>query len=570
MSHDMLRLRDYQRQAIDAVQAAHRGGMQRPAVVLPTGAGKTVIFSHMAAEFIRDNPGRRVLVLVHRDELADQAMSKLRSVAPHLGVGKVKAADDDTHAQVVVGSVQTLSRQTRLDRLLAAQPAAGPIGLVITDECHHAAARSYLTIYQGLPKALHVGVTATMARGDGVGLGSVWDDVVFSRSILKMISDGYLVDVRSLAIETELDLGSVKRSGGDYQAGALGAAMSEVGVPEQVARAVKEHAPERQSLVFTPTVATAHETAKELGNVGLPAGVVDGTTPREERREIYRAAEAGRLRALVNCMVLTEGFDMPQLDCVVVARPTTSTPLFIQMAGRGLRTHPGKRDCLLMNVAGSSGRISTLIDLEDGAVMPRSARPLESLTEAAERAEQEAAAEAARLKGLETLKPATFRLAAKTVDLFGGSDQTWLRTNGGAMFVPAGENGQIVLWPSRQPSEDGQRLWDVVHVPAKRRGPDGKPLAWERLHEGHTLGTAMAWAETEADDFSGFNVRTGAAWRKKRASQGQLDLARRLGLVVSEDTRAGTVGDMLSVAFASQVIDRFLASAPGSGESAVS
>lgn len=563
MSHELIRLRPYQREAIDAVKKAWVEGMRRPAVVLSTGAGKTVIMSHLIAEDFAAT-GQRAMVLVNRDELCDQTLDKLRRTAPHIRCGKVKAADDDTDADVVVASVQTLSRDSRLDRMLASHRRR-PVGLIVVDEVHFAVAATYRKVLGAFPDARFLGVTATLARGDGVGLGSVVDDVVYSRSILWMMSRGYLVDVRSLRIDTELDLSTVKRSRGDYQAGELGAAMMEAGVPLQVARSVREHAADRRSLVFTPTVATAHATARELAAVGIPAGVVDGTTPREERLRVYADFASGRLRAMVNCLVLTTGFDMPQVDCVVVARPTSSDPLFIQMAGRGLRPFPGKKDCLLLNVAGGGGKISTLIDLADGEPMPGGgARDGESLTEAAERAEMEAAAELAARQNLENLRPATFRLQARAVDLFGGSDQTWLRTNGGAMFVPAGENGQVVLWPSRQESEDGQRLWDVVHVP-KERG-----TAWERLHEGQTLGTAMAWAETEADDFSGFNVRTGAAWRKKRASQGQLDLARRLGLVVSEDTRAGTVGDMLSVAFASRVIDRFLASAPGAEKASAS
>src|SRR5688572_12419917 len=232
-----IKLRDYQREAIDAVFSAWAEGMRRPAIVPPTGAGKTVVFSALVKEWRkRDGAalkayGSRVIILAHRDELVDQAIAKLRAVLPEdVSVGKVKATQNEVTADVMVCSVQTLASQRRLNNLvLLDQGKDRPkVGLIITDECHHAAAVSYKKVYDAFPDALQLGVTATMARGDRVGLGKVWDDVVYTKSVLWMMSKGYLTDVEAKQVNLwGVDMSDVKTSRGDYQAGDLGRALME-------------------------------------------------------------------------------------------------------------------------------------------------------------------------------------------------------------------------------------------------------------------------------------------------------------------------------------------------------
>jgi superfamily II DNA or RNA helicase len=543
-----LHLRDYQTDCFREVWSAWARRIQRPAVVLPTGSGKTVVFAHIAREFA--DIGRacqtphRVVILVHRDELADQAIDKIRTVAPDLSVGKVKAADNEVGADVLVCSVQTLVRERRLNDLLGSQSYAGQIGLVIVDEAHHAAAASYQTILRGLGcftglanDDVHtgtrtLGVTATMARGDGVGLGDTWQEVVFQRSTLWMISRGYLVDVRGKAVDLEgLDLSGVKRSGGDYQAKDLGRAMIEAHGPEVVARAVQVYAPDRRPIVFLPDVASAHATTAELVKAGIPAATVDGTTSREDRLEIYRRYRTGELRAIVNCMVLTEGADFPWADCVVNARPTTNPTLYIQMVGRGLRPWPGKTDCLVLDVTGAGGRLSTLIDLAPGEVS--SFRAGESLAEAAVRevAEGDATVEAENL---------AFNLKHRELDLFSASSHAWLRTPAGVMFIPVA-NEFVFLWP------DADGHWAVCYA-AGRRG-------WNRLHRGLQLGTAMAWAETEAEERMPFNGTKSADWRKRRAEPRQIAMARSYRVPIGDDPRKGALSDGISIAKAADLFD---------------
>lgn len=561
---DMLRLRDYQEESIRAVFKAWTEGMQRPASVLPTGSGKTVVFSHLAHRF-RDwrtagdhtalGP-RRVVILVHRDELADQTLAKLRVIAPHLSLGKVKAADNDVLADVMVCSIQTLARESRARALLDAQSYAGAVGLVIVDECHHAVADSYRNVMAALgcydpdSQTKAAGYTATLARGDGRGLGGVWEDVVFTRSILWMISKGHLTDVRAQQVKLEdLDLSSVKKSGGDYTAKSLGEAMEAAGAPAIILQVLREHARDRRSiLVFVPTVALAEEVCAELNTGGLVAEMVSGGVKREDRLKIYERFRTGRTRVIVNCMVLTEGADFPFADCAVIARPTNNESLFIQMVGRVLRPSrvTGKTDALVLLMSDGSASIRTLIDLDDDVIVP----PLdgESLTEAYQRQEEIREEQEARRAQREARKPSAFRFKTKDLDLFGASTAyQWLSTAKGIQFIPLGGNGLIALWPC----VDQEGLWDVVHVPEDK-------APWQRLHTCLDLGMAMAWGESEAEERSTINTGKSASWRRKPASEAQVRYARTLRQEVPEGARAGEVGDLISIGLASRKVDRFV------------
>lgn len=538
-----LRLRPYQREAIDAVFKAWSEGMRRPAIVLPTGAGKTVVFSALVKEFQQHHDvlraGYRVMVLAHRDELVDQAIAKLRATMPGVSVGKVKADDNDIYADVMVCSVQTAQRK-RLEALASAQDNAGQIGLIITDECHHAAAVSYGKVYDAFPDALQLGVTATLERGDGVGLGSVWDDVVYKRSILWMISKGYLTDVRTRRVDlAALDMGAVKVSRGDYAAGDLGTALMDAEADTAIARAYKEHAGDRQGIVFTPTVETAVAATVALNRAGIKALTISGETTREARQERYEEYRTGALQVLVNCMVLTEGFDMPQVSAIVVARPTRSRSLYAQMVGRGLRPWPDKTDCLVLDLVGASAnRLSTLIDLEPGAV--KELREGESLAEAVVREEED---------GNRKIKAGSlaFELRARDVDSFGASEHAWARTAKGVMFINCGDT-HVFLWPSDQANPG---TWDVCLY---RRGQQ-----WHRTeYTGLSIGEAMAWGEAVAEDFSSFGVTKSAAWRKRKPSEKQVNFARALGIEVTEGMCQGQLGDLIDQRQGSRIFDPYV------------
>lgn len=542
---ETIRLRGYQTETIDAIQSAWSEGMQRPAAVLSTGLGKTIIFSSLISGFV-ERTGLRAVVLVHREELADQAIAKLRASAPGLDVGKVKASSDERDAQVVVASVQTLAGKRRMKALRD----AGEIGLVVVDEVHHYASKTFRRVLEELgcftadgPRM--AGFTATLARGDRLGLGDVVDDVVYSKGVMFGISHGYLVQPEGRLIGSDsLNLKSVKSTGGDYQAGDLGQALEDSGVIDSLPAVYAEHAKDRQGIVFVPTVANASHAADALTASGVPSAMVCGETPREERLSIYEDYRRGRIQVMTNAMVLTEGFDMPQASCAVIARPTKSQPLYVQMVGRVLRPYPGKTDALILDVVGASvdNKLRTLVDLEPGLFAD--ATPCEECMRVPCVCPCDGCGEVPRKctcpKEAQELEAA--RASIGSVDLFAGSDHAWLVTPGGVMFIPAGE-GDVFLWPSAEPG-----MFDVCFAP--------KGGKWERIRTGLPMGTASAWAETEAEDRTPFNGKKKASWRSTKPSDAQLKFASSLGIPVGPDSRKGDVGNAISVVLAGRKFDR--------------
>lgn len=376
----MLQLRPYQGDCLEAIDA-HKG--IRPLVVLPTGGGKTVVFSHQIAR----RPGRS-LVLVHRDELAEQTIEKLQIIDPDRQVGVVKAERNEVDAQTVVASVQTVSREARLADLLN----YGSFRTVVVDEAHHAPARSWRYVLHGVgsmrevgePGPLTTGYTATPER-DGRKL-EIWDgpQPVFYRTIREMVLDDYLVWPRGERVNTSADLSKISKSDGDLAAGQLGSELLTSGAIGEIAQAIKAKASDRKGLAFLPTIATAKALAAVLTELGIPAESVDRGTEKNERRAILKRLRTGVTRFVTNCNVLTEGYDDPSIDCIVIARPTVFRGLYLQMVGRGLRPYPGKDDCLVLDVVGATERhdLVSVIDIgmnvvpeQGSAVVPGEAAP---------------------------------------------------------------------------------------------------------------------------------------------------------------------------------------------------
>jgi superfamily II DNA or RNA helicase len=507
-----LPLRPYQ---AEALQAAATSEAQRALVALPTGGGKTVCFAHQGMRHLKDNAGQQVLVLVHTDELVRQAAQKIMAVAPHLQVGIVKAAQDDVLADVVVGSVQTLRAPKRLARLRH-------VSLVIVDEAHHATAKSYMDILAALgcftaggPRA--VGYTATPARGDGKGLGTVWQEVVFQRDITWMVRRKYLVNPRGLSIEVpDLNLVGVRASRTDYDAGELGEALAQSLAPQKVAQAIKDHASTRKVLAFFPTVASCYVFATAMEDEGLEARVIHGGMALEDRRDTLAWHRRGTV--LVNCMILTEGYDDPEVDCVVIGRPTKSSPLYIQMAGRGLRVDPARpyeeQDCLLLHVVQLGLNLRGMVDLSTreikGPIEGRTLLDLEDELDAGDGVPED---EIPYWHG-ETVTREFDPLGQSTTSV-------WLKTTDGTFFVPAGTDAYVFIM---QYPQAGQ--WSVATV----HKTSGRPTMTE--HRGLPLDQALVWAQELADELGAeLNTsRRDAPWRKKRASEKMQNLARNLGL----------------------------------------
>ena len=318
----------------------------------------------------------RSLILAHRDELIQQAVDKLRLVDPTLPLGVVQAARDEHTAPTVVASVQTLSRRTRLTRLVP------DFQTIVIDEAHHAPAPTYRRILEYC-RAWHpdgplvVGVTATPERGDRHSLRPVFDGIVYQKTLLEMMQAGYLVDLRALQVLLQADFDALRTQQGDFVEAELETLLLAANAPAQVLAAFQAHAADRKALLFTPTVALAYAMAETFCAAGIAAEALDGTTPLATRRAILQRLHTGATRVVANCAVLTEGFDEPSVDCIIMARPTQSAPLYQQMLGRGTRTYPGKTDCLVLDVVGVSTHhtlhtAATLFDCDAGRLARQS------------------------------------------------------------------------------------------------------------------------------------------------------------------------------------------------------
>lgn len=310
--------------------------------VIPTGGGKTIIFSNEAQR--RNESGERVLILAHREELIDQAIAKLH-VATGIRAEKEKAEFSATlEASVVVASIQTMTR--RLDKW-----PADHFGLVVCDEAHHALSASWQTVLNHFTGDQVLGVTATPDRGDKKNLGTYFQTIGFEISLFDLIEQGYLSRITLKSIPLKIDLTTVGSMGGDFKDADLGSAIEPY--LDQIAQSIKEQAGQRRTLAFLPLIATSKKFVEACAKVGLKAGHVDGTS--ENRREILDAFANDDFQILSNAMLLTEGYDVDSeptgigIDCVVVLRPTRSRPLYAQMVGRGTRIATFKDNLLLLD-----------------------------------------------------------------------------------------------------------------------------------------------------------------------------------------------------------------------------
>lgn len=332
-------LRPYQQQARDRIHAEWDAGHTRTLLVLPTGTGKTIVFASVAADHVR--AGDRVLILAHRGELLEQAADKLqRSTGLVSAVEKAESTCLDSWFRVVVGSVQTLQRTARLERF-----PQDYFGTIIIDEAHHAITDGYRRILDYFSGAKVLGVTATPDRGDMRNLGEVFDSLAFEYKLTDAIKEGYLCKIMAQTIPLQLDITSVTMSGGDYAVGDLGTALDPY--LEQIAAEMARRCKSRKTVVFLPLIKTSQKFRDLLNTYGFRAAEVNGQS--DDRRQVLADFDAGKYNVLCNSMLLTEGWDCPSVDCVVVLRPTKVRSLYSQMVGRGTRLSPGKTDLLLLD-----------------------------------------------------------------------------------------------------------------------------------------------------------------------------------------------------------------------------
>lgn len=509
-----MRLRPYQQALVDGALRLWQGGDRRIAMVMATGGGKTPTAMSIAEMSVAS--GRPVLWLAHRTELIDQAIDKAQQVAPGRRIGRLQGTTKQYRAEIVVGSVQTASTKATLPLL-----ASRTWGLIVVDETHHVAADSYLRVLRELRAydpdgPLVLGVTATLDRSDGRALGEVFESIIDPRigliDLIRHPEGPYLVPPRGVRVRiSDLDLGKVARVAGDFNSGALGAAMSAAMAPQRIVDAWVEHAKGCPTIAFLPTVAVSIEQAQAFNDAGIAAVHLDGTTPADVRAQALDDYRAGRIVVLCNVGLFTEGTDLPSTACVILGRPTSSSTLYQQMVGRGLRLHPGKLFCWILDVTGVTGRhkLATLASL-GGAPGPEE-MPDDLLmyeVDGDELVAEAVADESTPADGpgdVET-EYADGLLAHELVDLFGQSHSAWLRTPGGRWFVPAGSQGFVFL------------------VPAMSGAADRYDLRWMTFDKGHEglvqtdmeIGYAMAAGDEFVASRPMWQAQRDAPWRRER------------------------------------------------------
>lgn len=525
-----MKLRPYQRDTLTAIYGAWSRGVTRPAVVKATGLGKTVTFSHLIARWCVQNPEGRVLVLVHRDELATQAQRKIRTIEPSLTVGIVKASQNEVGVRVIVASVQTLANERRRDQLRG-------IGLIVVDECHHAAALTWRAVlahfgaWDGVPC---VGFTATMHREDSKGLGEIWEEVAITRDIVwgvthryDPVSDldvkclpgerGYLLKPRGYRIRIpQLNLGDKSLIvAGDYQKDRVATAMMNADTGPAIARAVEQYVPGKRGVTFSPNVAAAENFAEYLDPLG-GAEVITGKTPRHKRLAAFDRFESGHTLHLVTPMVLTEGWDAPWCEFVNIVRPTKNPGLFQQMLGRGLRPHGDQMECPILDYTGATDVVglSSLADL--GFDPPEVITPRKPKDDLDEEDLLDDLDDDPYLIPEPTPEPVA-RVEATEVDWFARVTYRWLTTRNGIPFLTAGQD-VVFLWHS---GFSGEVSWTVGLLPVNR-----KEVATQ-LAADLTVDEAKAKAEQIAAEL-GYVHRT-EAWRNRLAPSGMIRGMARMG-----------------------------------------
>ena len=336
---DLMALRPYQQEAHDAVMSMWKAGANKLLLVLPTGTGKTIVFSAITCDRVRE--GSRVLILAHRGELLDQAADKLRK-STGLGSALEKAESSclGSWYRVVVGSVQTLMKESRLKKF-----PKNYFSTIIVDEAHHVISESYQRVLQYFSEAKVLGVTATPDRGDMKDLGTYFEQIAYEYSLPQAIREKYLCPIRARTIPLKIDISQVGIQAGDFKAGEIGTALDPY--LDLIASEMETYCKDRKTVVFLPLVKTSQKFRDILNEHSFKAAEVNGTS--EDRAEVLQDFDAGKYNVLCNSMLLTEGWDCPTVDCIIVLRPTKVRSLYCQMVGRGTRLSPGKDHLLLLD-----------------------------------------------------------------------------------------------------------------------------------------------------------------------------------------------------------------------------
>jgi ATP-dependent helicase IRC3 len=525
MSKVIFEPRPYQQEALAAIESGLTRNITRPLVSLPTGCGKTVVFSQLIAKRAKEG---RSLIIAHREELLNQAKEKIAIVSPNLSTGIVKAESNQVDKDVLIASIQTLARANRISQL------PNNINTIIIDEAHHSPSDSYklvlehLGVFRDDNPPLTLGVTATPERLDKKALSNIFQEIVYQKNILEMMIAGYLCDLRAIQIKLDIDFNKLKTSMGDYAEIELSQAMLEAKAPSLIAEKVSKFASDRKTLIFTPNVELAYQIADACQELGLAAKAIDGSLDSQTRKGILEQFDNGSVSILINCNILTEGFDAPNVSCVVMARPTKSKSLYMQCVGRGTRLHPDKRNCLIIDLVGAT----TSFDLMTvGKAFNLPEQKLSQLS-ILEYLQEEQEVEREQRSATARLLAENKFLQTRVVDIFNRSVFNWLKPTKHRYVLQTGQGMVIVE------RVDLSDRWTVYVSDRANKEVLAQDLPL-------TYATSIAEDHVRQQNLDRFLAKD-ASWRNRPISQKQKETLEKLKIPIKPTLTQGEASDLIA------------------------
>lgn len=518
-------LRPYITQALTNVRKEYVAGACKQLICMATGTGKTHVFSHIP-EYMKDLLPGQSMVLLHRDELAKQAMDKLREINPTYNVQQEAGAEkcDPTTANVIVASVQTLGRKNteRVKKFNWEH-----IDKYVVDEAHRSIAESYYNVYEagGLfhpnNKSLLLGVTATPGRGDGQGLGKLYDKISFTYSLRQAIEEGWLVDVKGVRVDTETSLDGVSTKGGDYDQGELAETVNTPARNNLVASSYLQTCPGRHAIGFGVDIQHSKDLAKMFQDRGINADAVWGADP--DRDEKIKAFRDGKIQVLFNAQLLVEGFDVPSISCVILAAPTKSGVVFSQRVGRGTRLFLNKYDCIILDVVDSTSRhnlitLPTLLGLPAGLNLQGNGL-VAAISQIEKQQELFPHIDFTSLKDIDKLYA-----YIEEVNLWEPKIPSEIDSHTEMVWHPAATGGYVMMLPEKDEIRITQNILDKWELRGKLKG---KKFKGERDSLDAIFSAADTLVKTFAPDVLKL-VQRDAPWHKLEPTPGQLKVLKKI------------------------------------------
>jgi superfamily II DNA or RNA helicase len=527
-------LRDYQKESVDRFFDRLNHHVKRQLIVLPPAAGKTIIAAAISKQYFHQvNDKAPILFLAHRDEILKQTERKIKYVWEEVSIGRVKGKENNQNATVILASTQTLIRGRDIIRP----------SLIIYDEAQHALSKGSqqllmeLGCFQADGPPL-IGITATPYRSDHMGLGDVFQEIVYKKTIMDLILAGYLCEIRGKKVVVkDLHFTNMPVENGDFDQNYLGEVMSDNHVVQTVVKAYLEQASHLKTIVFAVNKKQTYEIVEQMKRQGIKVTGIDSSIPENKRAEILKQFEKGEYRVLVNCSLLIEGYDQPDVSCVLIARPTRSKSLYTQMVGRGLRLHPSKEFCLILDVVGSleDSKLITSYDL----FQTQEKEPSKKRNQSYVRRKN--------IDFVQNVEAVTDPIV--TYDelklLHYNSRYRWIKLSDQSYFLSIGGKKAVYLI-----EEDSGRWWSLFENDDKRIFP--------LYHDSLAIEYAQGIAEVFVKEIESPLITMDAKWRQQPISPTQKKLLRKYNLKFDSNWTKGEAADMLVLYFGKQEAQKVL------------